>query len=701
MKTFRKKSKCVILVSVASCWMLAGAPSLPAHAVVPQDSTFFSTTAIESSDTINTASQGDLWASCWADDGHLYAANGDGKGFTLGSTSPNSIPPAPPNPDIAVNRISGSIGSLSGATLATNHAVGQIWNTSGSYNRKPTGMVCVNGELYLAVQDLNLDFNDAPNATIAKSTDHGTTWTWNTAAPMFNNHTFTTIMFLDYGQNSAWNTFDNYVYAYGLDNNWRDSFDNTVSDPNKLFLARIPKSSIQNRTTWEFYTGDLNGNATWSSDINLRKPVLQDDRRIYASTRDSAHPSNTSVLSQGGIVYNKALNRYLYTSWTEYTFEFYEAPQPWGPWKKFMTKDFGGYPWSDTKNGGYTTVIPSKYISADGKTMYVQSNTFVGGATNYNFSLRKFVVEPYVSTTAANLKSDTINLAAPANGTKPIEKVAHYGNTQFYNDGSTTQNEDSWDQENKTTDWWGYMWPRNYNMNKLVYTTGQMFSDGGWFSGDLKVQIRRNSQWVDATNVQVGPNYPYNNTAGPNKSYTFTFDDTWGDGIRIIGTPGGSAKFTSISELAVYYASGVVQDAGFENQANSTVSAPWTTDGPDSKGIDRGSGFAHSGANNAWIRTSTTNWNALMQQVNVLPNTNYVLKGWIRNSNNFSGGFFGVRNSSGGVISEVNYGGLLNYTQQTIAFNSGSNTSVTLFVGYWAPGVDSWIQVDDIVLEKP
>ncbi|MDF2648268.1 MAG: beta-lactamase [Paenibacillus sp.] len=353
MRTFRKKSKCVILVSVASCWMLAGAPSLPAHAVVPQDSTFFSTTTIESSDTINTASQGDLWASCWADDGHLYAANGDGKGFTLGSTSPNSIPPAPPNPDIAVNRISGSIGSLSGATLATNHAVGQIWNTSGSYNRKPTGMVCVNGELYLAVQDLNLDFNDAPNATIAKSTDHGMTWTWNTAAPMFTNHTFTTIMFLDYGQNSAWNTFDNYVYAYGLDNNWRDSFDNTVSDPNKLFLARIPKSSIQNRTTWEFYTGDLNGNATWSSDINLRKPVLQDDRRIYASTRDSAHPSNTSVLSQGGIVYNKALNRYLYTSWTEYTFEFYEAPQPWGPWKKFMTKDFGGYPWSDTKNGGY------------------------------------------------------------------------------------------------------------------------------------------------------------------------------------------------------------------------------------------------------------------------------------------------------------------------------------------------------------
>lgn len=700
MKIRRKNSRFVSAVILASSCMLALSPQLPAHAIVPAESSFFATASIESSDTVNTASQGDLWASCWADDGNLYAANGDGKGFTLGSSAPNSIPPAPPNPDIAVSRITSGIGSLSGATVASAGSVGQIWDTSGSYNRKPTGMACVNGELYVAVQDLNLDFNDAPNATIAKSTDHGATWTWNTTAPMFNNHTFTTVMFLDYGPDSAWNTFDNYVYAYGLDNNWRDSFDNTVSDPTKLFLARVPKTSIQDRSTWEFYTGDLNGNATWSADMSLRKPVLQDDRRIYASTRDPDHPSNTSVISQGGIVYNKALNRYIYTSWTEYTFEFYEAPQPWGPWKKFVTKDFGGYPWSDTKNGGYATVIPSKFISSDGKTMYVQSNTFVGSAVNYNFSLRKLTVEPFVSTTASNAKSDTANLAAPANGTKPIEKAAHFGNTQYDNDGSKTQNEDSWDQENKTSDWWGYTWPRNYNMNKLVYTTGQMFGDGGWFSSGLKVQVRRNFEWVDATNVEVSPDYPYSSAAGPNKSYTFTFDDTWGDGIRIIGTPGGSAKFTSIAELEVYYANGVVQDAGFEKQATGTVSAPWTAEGPDDKGIDRGIGLSHSGANNAWIRTSTTNWNALKQVVTVQPNTNYVLTGWIRNSNNFTDGFFGVRNPAGSVISEVKYGGSPDYTQKTVSFNSGSNTSITLFVGYWAPGADSWIQVDDVSLTK-
>ena len=38
-------------------------------------------------------------------------------------------------------------------------------------------------------------------------------------------------------------------------------------------------------------------------------------------------------------------------------------------------------------------MIPSKFISEDGKTMYVQSNTFVGGTHKYAFNLRKLTVE--------------------------------------------------------------------------------------------------------------------------------------------------------------------------------------------------------------------------------------------------------------------------------------------------------------------
>jgi len=68
-----------------------------ADAEVPGDSTFFSTVYVEESDTLNTDSQGDLWASCWSDDDYLYAANGDGDGFTIIPPNTPNVPAGPMN----------------------------------------------------------------------------------------------------------------------------------------------------------------------------------------------------------------------------------------------------------------------------------------------------------------------------------------------------------------------------------------------------------------------------------------------------------------------------------------------------------------------------------------------------------------------------------------------------------------------------
>jgi hypothetical protein len=162
-------------------------------------STFFSTAYIEECDTYNTVSDGDLWASAWADDDNLYSANGDGKGF--GSTFA----------DIVVNRITGSPYSNNVAGTALTSNISQIWTSGGGYNRKPTGMIIVDGNLYCAVQDLASNFDNVFAATICKSTDHGATWIWDTSAPMFNNYVFTTIMFLDYGRNNVDCPDDSYV----------------------------------------------------------------------------------------------------------------------------------------------------------------------------------------------------------------------------------------------------------------------------------------------------------------------------------------------------------------------------------------------------------------------------------------------------------------------------------------------------------
>lgn len=360
--------------------------------ITPERSIFFKHAIIEDYGTYQSLSDGDLWPQAWSDDDNIYTANGDGKGFDLNGEWG----------DIVVNVVKGDIasGTLSGERISSGEEVSQVWSDPEKYNRKPTGMVSVDGCLYLTVQDLNKEaeggriFNDVPAATIVKSTDKGKTWTWDQEKPMFNNHVYTTLMFLDYGKDGENNCFDDYVYAYGLDNNWRASFSKTVPDPTKLYLARIPKDSIQDTSKWEFYTGDLQGNASWSApgEIELRKPVLQDERRVYVDREKE--PSNMSVLSQGSIVYNKPLNRYIYSSWTEFTFEFYESATPWGPWKLFLSKDFGEYPWSENKYGGYATVIPSKFISDDGKEMWVNSQTFVGGYHNYRMSFRKLVVTP-------------------------------------------------------------------------------------------------------------------------------------------------------------------------------------------------------------------------------------------------------------------------------------------------------------------
>ena len=357
-----------IAILAVSAVLLAGcsAASAPIEAVTVADAP----TAIGVSD-------GDLWPSCWSDDGALYAANGDGSGF--GSTFG----------DIVMNRITGTPASddLAGEGLATGDALGQVWTDAEGYTRKPTGMLCTGGTLYLAVQDLAPDFDAAPNATIARSDDHGRTWSWDTSAPMFGGGVFTTVWFADYGMDAERRPEKGYVYAFGLDGNWRDSFTDVVPDPTELFLARVPIASVQDRASWEFFAGEPGAaEASWTSDIAAKKAVLVDDRR-------TAH--GMSVISQGGVTYLPKRGRYLYTSWTEYTFEFYEAPQPWGPWTPVLSEDFGTYPWQADRIGGYATTVPSKFVSDDEKTAWVQSNVCPcapAGVTSYWFGLRQMTL---------------------------------------------------------------------------------------------------------------------------------------------------------------------------------------------------------------------------------------------------------------------------------------------------------------------
>lgn len=531
-----------LITAVPAGAALAAITSAPARAddhpdgFTPAASTTYATMEIEERASVIVPSVGDLWPSCWADDDQLYTAHGDGRGFGAG-----------PGVDIGINRISGhpEHGELTGTTLAGADQVGQVWS-GPDHNRKPTGMACVDQVLYVAVQDLAKDtFDSAPAASISRSTDHGHTWTWDTGGPMFADGVFTTIMFLDHGKDHA-DASDQYVYAYGLDRNWRQAQD--------VFLARVPRDAVQDRARWQFFTGrQSSGTASWSHEIGARRPVLHDTARSYTTIFSERGARNLLPLAQGSVVYNKPLRRYFLTGWNAYQWSIYDAPTPWGPWAKSI-KDFGAA-WTPHKHGGYAPTIPSKFISEDGRQMWVQSNVCGPcGALpkgRYNFNLRRFSVAPASPIPQRNPRGGD-NLALLP-GTVAVQRCLHLGEPGVMSDGSTDLSEDDWNNERKSVSWWGYTWPRRLFVNQLIYTTGEIFDNGGWFAGDLRVQTRMRGAWVDVPAQQVSPTYPYSPRAGSRASYTFRFPTRVTDGLRIVGRPGGDHTFTSISELSVHF----------------------------------------------------------------------------------------------------------------------------------------------------
>jgi hypothetical protein len=154
-----------------------------------------------------------------------------------------------------------------------------------------------------------------------------------------------------------------------------------------------------------------------------------------------------------------------------------------------------------------------------------------------------------------------------------------------------------------------------------------------------------------------------------------------------------------VSELAAYYATQVT-DGGFEAPAGGP--SVWDFEGSAYHGVDRNLGFAHSGQNNAWIRTSGTGWSAISQAVPVVPGRTYTFSSWVRSSTALEEGRFGVRLGADGseVLGEAKYGATADYTERKVDVTIPEGVhSVTVYIGMVAPGTDTWIQIDDVTIE--
>ncbi|CAN5488126.1 hypothetical protein BH23BAC4_BH23BAC4_12440 [soil metagenome] len=117
-------------------------------------------------------------------------------------------------------------------------------------------------------------------------------------------------------------------------------------------------------------------------------------------------------------------------------------------------------------------------------------------------------------------------------------------------------------------DWIGYSFSEPQSFSRMLFQEGIHFPDGGWFE-DLRVEVRQNGEWLAVPSMHIEP--AFRAADGENFSiYQILFDATEGDGVRVIGTPGGSANFISIAELRVW----ALRPGGLPEQWASTDIGP-------------------------------------------------------------------------------------------------------------------------------
>lgn len=281
---------------------------------------------------VRKAEGSDNWPITWADDDNLYTAYGDGWGFE---------PKVDRKLSLGLARISGGPQDFTGVNIRseTGERLGE-----GKAGLKASGMLCVNGTLYMLVRN-------AGNSQVAWSKDRGRTWTW---CDWKFETSFGAPTFMNYGRDYA-EARDDYIYIYSNDS------DSAYIPSDRMVLARVPIDRIRDRQACEFFKGlDGQGSPLWTSDIRDRGAVFVNPGRCYRS----------------GVSYNAGLKRYLWCQILPESkdergpryqggFGVYEAPEPWGPWRTaFYTEAWDIGP-------GETASFPTKWMSEDGRTCHL------------------------------------------------------------------------------------------------------------------------------------------------------------------------------------------------------------------------------------------------------------------------------------------------------------------------------------------
>jgi hypothetical protein len=117
---------------------------------------------------------------------------------------------------------------------------------------------------------------------------------------------------------------------------------------------------------------------------------------------------------------------------------------------------------------------------------------------------------------------------------------------------------DTYDGQNQadTPDWYTIQFSEPTAVNCIEMTMGMPYRDGGWWSSlDVEIYDEDRSEWQGVKSLIITPPYDFDNERKrrlPYETYALLFEEVTTRQIRLIGTPGGIAHFTSLARLAAY-----------------------------------------------------------------------------------------------------------------------------------------------------
>jgi hypothetical protein len=318
----------------------------------------------------------DSWTPTWALDGNLYTAYGDCR--------PKG---APQKIGMGYGRLSGSTGyGITFTPVPTGDPLD--WDDAaagagvealgdGPASEKPAGMLHVDGRLWYWIR--NITPGAGTGVRLKFSADYGSSnpqFTWASwSVPEIGYASFA-----QYGKGYSGGP-TRYVYAViPMRSGTTGSVSNSAYDLIPAFgLIRGSRSDLTVQGNWKYFCGSATTPA-WCSSFGAAKPVVFVVGKKFAP--------------RAGMSWNRPLGKFMLSLVYDPTpattgdsprfsggLMVLLAPTPWGPWETVFSSA-GTWPGGTSSSACGTTGwgageradIPTKYISADGKTFYLFSS---------------------------------------------------------------------------------------------------------------------------------------------------------------------------------------------------------------------------------------------------------------------------------------------------------------------------------------